>query len=243
MNKVRTIIRITELDSLSDLIVRLYKADKSIAADEYLKSLMAEIESLSAKITSAIKKDKIVSTLSEADKERDKVISSLKTLLNGYAVIPFADKKSAAEKLLAVFSKYKEISWENYLSESSLIESMLQDFAAPSLSAEIERLEGVAEYLADLRKAQDAFNKASDEYTAAQLNKGKNATSLKKPLFDAINNKLIPYLVAMELSNSSLYGNFISMIQAEIEGINASIARRIKPKRNPKMEASKQDSL
>lgn len=228
MKKIRTIARVTELDTLSDALVRLYKADGGIAGDKYLQGVMAEIESLSAKLTTAIMSDKIVSTLTEADKKRDEVIRSFHTLLNGYAVIPFAEKKAAAEKLLAVFSKYKEITGENFLSESSLVESMIQDFAAVDLAASIAMLEGVAEYLADLRTAQDEFNKASDELTAAQLKKGENATSLKKPLFDAINNKLVPYLTAMNLANSTVYGNFIALAEAEISRTNAAVTKRIK---------------
>lgn len=228
MKKIRTIARITELDTLSDALVRLYKADANIAGDEYLKGVMAEIESLSAKLTTAIKSDKIVSTLTEADKKRDDVIRSFRTLLNGYAVIPFAEKKTAAEKLLVVFSKYKEITGENFISESSLVESMIQDLGASDLAASIAMLEGVAEYLADLRAAQDEFNKASDELTAAQLKKGENATSLKKPLFDAINNKLVPYLTAMNLANSAVYSNFIALAEAEISRTNAAVTKRIK---------------
>ncbi len=228
MKKIRTIARVTELDTLSDALVRLYKADGGIAGDEYLQGVMAEIESLSAKLTTAIMSDKIVSTLTEADKKRDEVIRSFRTLLNGYAVIPFAEKKAAAEKLLAVFSKYKEITGENFLSESSLVESLIQDLGAADLAASIAMLEGVAEYLADLRTAQDEFNKASDELTAAQLKKGESATSLKKPLFDAINNKLVPYLTAMNLANSAVYGDFIARAEAEISRTNAAVTKRIK---------------
>ena len=119
MKKIRTTVRVTELDTISDIIIRLYKADSSIAGDDYLKSTMAE---------------KIASTLDEADVKRDEIIRSLGTLLNGYAVIPIAEKKAAAEKLLAVFDKYKGITAESYANESSFIESMLKDYAASELA-------------------------------------------------------------------------------------------------------------
>ena len=226
MKKLKSTARVTELDTVSDVLVRLYKADTAVAGDNYLKGVMAEVGEYSDKITSAIKSDKTASTLDAADAKRDEIIRSLGTLLNGYAVIPVADKKAAAEKLLAVFGKYKGITGESYANESSLVESMLEDFAADSLADSIKALEGVSSYLADLRAAQDEFNKANDEFTAASTNKGESATSLKKPLLSAINDKLVPYLTAMNLANKAVYGDFATKAEAEIEKVNASVMKR-----------------
>lgn len=226
MKKIRTTVRVTELDTISDIIIRLYKADSGIASDDYLKSTMAEIESLSERITIAIKADKIASTLDEADVKRDEIIRSLGTLLNGYAVIPIAEKKAAAEKLLAVFDKYKGITAESYANESSFIESMLKDYAASELADSIKALDGVGSYISDLRAAQDEFNKANDEFTASNVNKNESASALKKPLLSAINDKLVAYLTAMNLVNAAVYGDFVSKAESEIEKINASVAKR-----------------
>lgn len=228
MNKIKTAARVTEVDTVSDALVRLYKADSAITSDDYLKSVVAEIEEYSEKITAAIKSDKTASTLDEADTTRDEIIRSLGTLLNGYAVIPVADKKLAAEKLLAVFTKYKGITSKSYANESSLIESMIQDFSAASLSDSVNALEGVSTYLADLRSAQDAFNTASDAYTAAKTSKGESATSIKKPLLSVINDTLIPYLTVMTVTNSAVYGDFATKLEAEIDKLNATITKRTK---------------
>lgn len=226
MKKIRTTVRVTELDTISDIIIRLYKADSGIAGDDYLKSTMAEIESLSERITIAIKADKIASTLDEADVKRDEIIRSLGTLLNGYAVIPIAEKKAAAEKLLAVFDKYKGITAESYANESSFIESMLKDYAASELADSIKALDGVGSYISDLRTAQDEFNKANDEFTASNVNKNESASALKKPLLSAINDKLVAYLTAMNLVNAAVYGDFVSKAESEIEKMNNSVAKR-----------------
>ncbi|MBO4729609.1 MAG: hypothetical protein J5631_14415 [Spirochaetaceae bacterium] len=226
MKKIRTTVRITELDTLSDVLLRLYKADSGIASDDYLKSTMAEIESLSERITIAIRSDRASSTLDEADIKRDDIIRSLGALLNGYAAIPIADKKAAAEKLLDVFNKYKGITGESYANESSLIESMVKDYEASELADSIKALDGVSLCLANLRSAQDEFNKANDEFTAANVNKGESASSLKKPLLAAINDKLVAYLTAMNLVNKALYGDFVSKAEAEIEKMNNSVAKR-----------------
>ncbi len=226
MKKIRTTVRVTELDTISDIIIRLYKADSGIAGDDYLKSTMAEIESLSERITIAIKADKIASTLDEADVKRDEIIRSLGTLLNGYSVIPIAEKKAAAEKLLAVFDKYKGITAESYANESSFIESMLKDYEASELADSIKALDGVGSYISDLRAAQDEFNKANDEFTASNVNKNESASALKKPLLSAINDKLVAYLTAMNLVNAAVYGDFVSKAESEIEKMNNSVAKR-----------------
>ena len=226
MKKLKSTARVTELDTVSDVIVRLYKGDSAVSDDEYLKGVLDEIESLSEKITVAIKSDKTASNLDVADTKRDELIRSLGTLLNGYAVIPVAEKKAAAEKLLAVFGKYKGITGESYANESSLIESMLGDFASDSLLPSIKALEGVSSLLTDLRSAQDEFNKANDDFTAANASKGESATSLKKPLLSAINDRLVPYLTAMNLANKAVYSDFVTKIESEIDKLNVSVLHR-----------------
>lgn len=98
MNKVISKVRVTEVDGLSDALVRLYKADEGVSSDVFLKSVMDEIEKLSVSITTAIKKDKVLSNLEEADGVRDEAVKNLSTLLDGYSVFPVAAKKEAAKK-------------------------------------------------------------------------------------------------------------------------------------------------
>ena len=228
MKKLRINCRVTELDTASDIIVRLYNTDAGISGDDYLKQLVTEIEELSENLTTAIKADKIASTLDEADSSRDEVISSLGTLIKGYAVIPVAEKKAHGEKLLAIFTKYKGIASESYANESSLVESMLKDFSSDSITASVSALEGVSELLELLRVAQDTFNSANDAYTAAKTGKSESATSIKKSLLSVINDSLLPYISAMAQANSDLYSDFATKIEAEIEKLNAAITKRSK---------------
>ena len=110
MKRVKVDIRITDADTVSDALVRLYKdaaaKEGAIAKDAALAAIMGEVETLSAKITTAIKADKVSTSLEAADAKRDEVVRSLGTLLAGYGAIPLADKKAAADKLLAVYNKY-----------------------------------------------------------------------------------------------------------------------------------------
>ena len=227
MNKLNAKMRVTEVDSLSDALVRLYKADTGIAEDAFLKTVMAEVETLSAQLTTAIRQDKVLSSLEEADGVRDEAVKSLGTLLDGYAAIPIPAKKDAAEKLRTVFAKYgKSITTANYASESSLIESLLEDFGKSDAQESAKVLDGVGEILGEIRAAQDAFVKASDEYTAASSAKAESASSLKKPLVSAINDRLVPYLTAMMMANGSLYGDFAAKAEKEISRVNETVLRR-----------------
>lgn len=225
MNKVISKVRVTEVDGLSDALVRLYKADEGISSDAFLKSVMDEIEKLSVSITTAIKKDKVLSNLEEADGVRDEAVKNLSTLLDGYEVFPVAAKKEAAQKLKTIFDKYrKSITTANYVSESSLIESLLEDFSKEEETVSL--LDGIKEILEQIRSAQDSFVKASDEYNAASTVKTESASSLKKPLLSAINDKLIPYITAMKMANSAVYADFATKAEGEIKRVNEIVLRR-----------------
>ena len=227
MKKVASKVRITEADTVSDALVRLYKdfagKDGTVAKDAALAAIMGEVERLSADITTAIKKDKVSTSLEAADNKRDEIIRQLRTLLAGYGAIPLADKKASADRLLAVYNKYgKSIVNEAYARESSLIESMLEDFAADSLADAIAMLEGVGDLIASLRAAQDDFNAANDAATAAIAEKGESAYAIKKPLLAAINDKLVPYITAMSAVNAE-YADFGNKADVEISKANASV--------------------
>ena len=230
MKRVKVDVRITVADTVSDALVRLYKdaaaKDGALAKDAALAAIMGEVETLSAKITTAIKADKVSTSLEDADGRRDEIIRSLGTLLAGYGAIPVADKKAAAQRLLATYDKYgKSITGEAYARESSLIESMLEDFAAENLADSVKLLDGVDDLLAALRAAQDDFNKANDTATAALTAKGDSAYAIKKPLLAAINEKLVPYITAMGAVSAD-YADFAAKADVEIAKANASVAKK-----------------
>lgn len=232
MNKAKTSLRVAELDTLSDVLVRLYKdyssdANGTVAEDANLKAVMTDVESLSAALTTAIKSDKVTSALDEADIARDEAVRNLSDALNGYAALPIPEKKAAAQNLLAIFQKYgKSIITKNYAEESSLIESLLEDFSAANAKANVETLEGVGEIIKSLRSAQDSFNKANDEFTHASVTKGQSASSVKKPLLEVLNTRLVPYLSAVALSGG--YKEFALKCGAEIDKANAAVTGRKK---------------
>lgn len=223
MTRLSSRLRITETDSASDALVRLFKA--ADLKDDFLSGAFAELEAMSAKLTTAIRQETADSRLDEKDAARDAAVRDLGTLIQGYTAIPVAEKKAAAQRLDAVFSKYgKRIVNETYASESSLIESLLEDLGA--LEAETKMLEGVAELVATLRTAQDEFNAANDDFTAAKTARGASATQVKKELVALVNLKIVPYLGAV--GGAEVYRDFAAKAEAEIARANAASARRTK---------------
>ena len=168
INNVRT----TELDALSDALEREYKAacgdgSTAVAKDAVLKGLFEQLTDLSARNTTAIKQDAVVSTLDEADSKRDAVTRDIFTLAGGYKASPFAEVKSAAADVCAVLDKYgRGMTSKGYNDQTALTESLLEDLG--KVTGKIAALTGVAELVASLRGAQDGFAAAHDAYIKAK---------------------------------------------------------------------------
>ena len=221
-------VRVTELDARSDAMEREYKAacgdgSTAVAKDTVLKGLFEQLIDLSARNTTAIKQDAVVSTLDEADSARDSVTRDIFTLTNGYTASPFAEVKSAAADVCATLDKYgRGMTSKGYAEQTALTESLLEDLG--KVTEKIAALSGVAELVASLREAQDGFASAHDAYIKAKADKGESASSLKKPIVSLINDSIVPYLnivAAMEA-----YADFIAAIAGNIKRTNDTVARR-----------------
>ncbi|MCH5291827.1 MAG: hypothetical protein J1D88_08770 [Treponema sp.] len=221
-------IRTTELDALSDAMEREYKAacaggETAVAKDAVLKGLFEQLTDLSARNTTAIKQDAVVSTLDEADSARDSVTRDLFTLTNGYTASPFAEVKSAANDVCATLDKYgRGMTSKGYAEQTALTESLLEDLG--KATEKIAALSGVAELVASLREAQDGFAAAHDAYIKAKAGKGESATSLKKPIMSLINDSIVPYLNIVAAMEG--YADFIAGVAGNIKRTNDTATRR-----------------
>ena len=188
MNKLTARARITEVDGLSDSIIRIFGADS----------------------------------------RRDEAIRNLGALLSGYAVFPLEEKKAAALGLKAVYDKYAKsgILSASYISESSMIESLLGDFSSEEAVASIEKLDGISEMVAAVRAAQDDFTAANDAFVKAEGSKGASASSYKKPILAVINDKIVPYLNTMAIVGNTEVADFAKGVETEITRVNENIAKR-----------------
>lgn len=230
MNKIRNQARINEIGGIANTILRIYKADSAAKKDPYLKTVMADLEDLSGRITSAILQDKVVSNLDEADGLRDEALRAFGKLVAGYSAFPSDEKRNAALALKGIYDKYIKAGIINasYVEESSMLESLWEELSSDESRANMAKLDGVSELADAIRKAQDTFTAANDVYAKAKGSKAESATGLKKPLLSAINDKTVPYLSAMALSGNASLADFSQNLDLEISRLNDNIAKRQK---------------
>ena len=90
--------RITEVDDTSDRLVALFKSETALAEDAFLKSLFTEMETLSANLTEAIKRDKGVSELEKADKVRNNAIRTFSKVIALCPSLPLSKRANACTR-------------------------------------------------------------------------------------------------------------------------------------------------
>ena len=203
--------RITEVDDTSDRLVALFKSETALAEDAFLKSLFTEMETLSANLTEAIKRDKGVSELEKADKVRNNAIRTFSKVIEGYRAMPIATVKQKGERLHKVFSKYGlRLIQKNYTDKSSYIAAPLKDLQSPDLTTLIAELKGVTECIDGIRQAQEAFNTHRVGY--------------EKTL--AHNEKLVPYATTMKMVDATKYRHFADTVTQIITDTNTAIKVR-----------------
>ncbi|RIY36896.1 hypothetical protein CKY20_05045 [Capnocytophaga canis] len=225
--------RITEVGDVANRLAVLYKGTATLQDDAFLKNLLSEIQTQGDAITEAIKKDKAVSKLEDADAERDEAIRVLDKMLKAYEVFPVENTKAHGQKIATIFKKYGvKITEENYSSESNLIDSLLKDLSVAEVQDSVTALSGVSEAIAQIRTTQEEFARLRLQYEEAfteNLSKV-SASSLRKPLLELINKKLIPYLVAMTLVDGAKYTAFADKVAKIIDDMNEVVKARGKKK-------------
>lgn len=229
MNKLNTSVRVTELGDTSLRLSEAFKQNAPAQADTFLKATFAEVEAKALSLTNAVKSDQALSRLEEADTERDDALRVLDKLLKGYENIPIENLRNHAKKLITIFNKYGvKITKENYTSQSNLIASLLEDFSAEHLKDSIEALSGVKEAITNIKTTQETFAKERSKYENELVSqKGKaSATSLRKPLLELINKKIIPYLSAMEIAQPEVFKEFVAKVSEIIQSTNDAIKAR-----------------
>lgn len=237
MNKLNTSVKVTELGDTALRLVKAFKAVTAVQNDVFLTKTFAEIEKQATAMTSAVKSDQALSKLEEADAQRDQAIRVLDKLLKGYENIPLENLKTHAKKLAEIFKKYGvKITGENYASQSTLINSLLGDFSATELKPSIEALAGVKEVLAEIQTKQNAFAVLRSDYEKAQVSQKEksSATSLRKPLLELINKKVVPYLVAMSVAQPELFKNLTAEASEIVTSTNEAIKARSKKEKKEK---------
>lgn len=229
-SKLTTQCRTTEVSSVSENLGLTYKK-RSLESDTYLAGLFANLESKSALLKTAINRSKAESDLDDKDVIRDENVQALYYLLLGAMHNPSAETSGSATRLYAKFKKYGlKMIQESYLIESALMESMLEDYAAPDLQADIAAVLGCAELIANLQTAQTNFKTANLVWGEEKSKDGliESATEIKKAIFSIINHDIIPYLKVMSQANNAVYGELAQAVSQIINGVNQAVRKRNK---------------
>lgn len=229
MKKINHKVRVSEVADIAHRIVTLFKEETGLQKETFLKNLFAEMEKQVLNLSESIKKEIAVSRLEELDGLRDETIFNLHNILVGYRSIRIAEVKEKAEKLYAVFKRYgTKITRESYASASAHIEALLKDLSATDLQEAINGLLGVSETIEELRTRQANFRTEQMAYEKAlSLQQAtESATTLKKPLMDLINVKLVSFFTATK--EEEAYKNFAQLVSQVIDNANESITRRAK---------------
>lgn len=226
-------VRITEAGDIANRLAVLYKEANDLQSDAFLKVNFTELEAQSDAITEAVKRDKAVSKLKEADDNRDNAIRVLDKLLKAYEVFPIESTRVHGVKIFSVFKKYGvKMIEENYSSKSNLTHSLLKDLSASENQASISELLGVSEAIEAISTTQEEFAKVRSKYENdfTENNKKIAASSVRKQILELINKKLIPYLIAMTLSDGAKYTAFVDKFAKIINDMNEVVKSRTKKK-------------
>jgi hypothetical protein len=226
--------RNTEVDGTCTQIIQSYDAT-TLNTDVNLEKIMTPLKAQSVLFASAIMRMKEKSDQKTNDEIRDEKITALYFLLMSFSHHPDQQIRNAAHGLLVIFDHYGlAIKDESFTRESSLVHSMLDDYAKPKALANIALVPQCAEYIAALQVAEDNFEAIRLSYEAALAEEGtlENASQMKKEMVEAVNSQLVPYLNVMAQLDEATYGAFARVV-AELIGSNNEVVKKRRTKEEP----------
>lgn len=220
--------RNTEASGSVMRIIGAYKLT-TLNSDAILDAMLVELENESSLFITAINRVRSESTLEDKNDVRTDSLRAIHYLLTGFLYHPSKKIKSAAEAVNKVYATYGlAILEQGYASRSALIASLLKDFSAEALQANIALLSGLEALIEALQAAQNDFvqTRISFDSSKAEENTYATATDLKKRILEIVNDKLIVYMRAMELVDNEHYGAFARTIAEIIIDNNAQVRKR-----------------
>jgi hypothetical protein len=197
-------------------------------------NVVAQLQAFSAKITemSGLFKNEQSSPLTEdvqlADARRDRSVTGLSSVIDGYTNYFQPEKAAAAHLLLANMKLYGAIARQNYQAETALISEMMNDWEnKPELAAALTLL-GLVDWKDELYFANNSFNETwlarTHEYGAA------NPETLKQKRDETMTAyyELKKFLEAYATINNTVpvYQTTLNDLNALIEQYNTILAER-----------------
>ncbi|MFW5755912.1 MAG: DUF6261 family protein [Tangfeifania sp.] len=230
IEKLLTNSRVTEIDAATRRIISAFEKNGP-GSDPHLAGIFSELKPLSASLNAAIRQSKAESNLDAYDVDRDDELRGLHYLILGYLHNPDPVISEAAKKVAKVFNKYGVgIATESYATQSSLVNSMLEDLTRPELQEPIAAMPGCAKRIASLQAAQTKFETARVDYETEKANDAtrETATAIKKSVLKIINDKLVVFLRAMVQVDEATYSKFGRIVGEIIDENNETVRRRQK---------------
>jgi hypothetical protein len=229
--------RVTEVDNSFTRINGAYQ-NTTLNSDPNLMKIFGPLQEKSTLLAGAIRRLKTQSAQQPNDEVRDEKIDALYYLLLSFSHHPDEAVRNAALRLLEIFGQYGlEMKDESYATESSLVNSLVNDYANRDREADIALVPQCAEYIAALKAAQANFdgNRVAFEEARAEEGTLENASALKKAMVVLINNQLVPYLNVMAQLDEPAYGAFARTV-AEIIAENNEVVKKRRQNEEPEEE-------
>lgn len=223
--------RVTEVDGTTTQGINAYDATE-LNVDVHLEKIMNPIKAKSVLLSAAIGRLKEKSVQRTNDEVRDERIDGFYYFLLGALHSPNEKVKQAAAILLELFEQYgQKMKDESYTRESSMVNSLLNDYKTEKALAAVADIPQCANYIAALQTAQTNFETNRLSYESARGQEGtlENATVLKKEMVELINELLVPYVNVMARLYDDTYGAFAHTL-AEIIAANNEVVKKRRKK-------------
>ncbi len=221
--KLKGHAKVTVIDSAGKkILTSLTKTDWS--GDSHLPKIITELEITSEEMNRAISQTSAESTLDDKDVNRDNCTRGAWYMLNGLMYDNSPATRESAGVVMGEFSKYGiSMVGESYDVQSSMSNSLLKDFAEPTIAEAIAKLPTFSPLADAMRVSQDEFEIADQEWNSAKSGTGKSATEVKKELLAVINTKLIPYLRVVSVLDSETFGTLSDEVAEFITTTNRAV--------------------
>ncbi|WP_163708945.1 DUF6261 family protein [Mangrovibacterium lignilyticum] len=220
--------RNSEANATTGRISKAYH-EGTLATNVALAAIFGEIDPKNQELTSAIKRQKAESDLEVKDEQRDADHHALYHLLYGATFNPDAVVKAAALQVFSVLEYYGlSVTDENYDTETSYLNSLLEDLGKADLQVSIAAIVGCSDLIDALQASQDTFDAAKLAFQQEQAQEGQlqSATAIKRALIPLLNNKLVTFLNGMLVADEATYGEYAATVNQIIEATNETVKKR-----------------
>ena len=227
--KLNNNVQIAELADLGLSHAKTFdECDERVKADEVLSLIIAEEKAEADALIAVTNKNKVQINLSSLDEARDSAISAARDLAFAFRALKDAEKKAAAEKISAIFGKYKGITRLSLANESGQIASLVLDLESEEVGEAAKKLDGMEDAIGDIKVAEAAFQAARHKSDGDISVSKETASDVKKRLLCVINSKLVPYLSVVSVVKADVFSTFTSQIAVSISRLNATVSQRLK---------------